>query len=567
MVQVPYGIAANPENAVSYLVSRGIAKGYGDGNYHAERHITHVEFIALVMRASQGNSYGPCSGVYATDLPRGAWYTPYVCEARSLGILQHAVGFDPSAHIALGDASKILVYAYGIPVVSFGENFDAYVRVLLERRVIPEGMVGVDKVLTRGDVAEMLFRLITGDMGRPSQTADGLGVASMHTSPFDVHQQFQQEGDIRVTVDLGVGRIEPRDDFRALIRLENEGKEGHRVNVYAVLDRDFDILSLSRDGERLSEGGARWSDVWVRGGDVVTLSVLLRVTRHANRNDTLGMRAITEDEQGRRSSASDEVRVSRGDDDDFDDDEGDIRVEIEAEEDDPRQGETVTFTIRVENDNNEDVRADVRVHFDEDFDFVSASGDGEHHSGDSVRFEDLEIDEGERMHLRLQLRVDHDADRGDSLEVRVEVEDDEGNDDEDEETVEVEGSGDDEDDDNDELELSVSVNDSRPRPGSILTYSIRVRNETDEDQEVDVQASFDDDLEFVDAYDGGDQEGSRRVEWDELFVREGEEKSLTLHLQVEDGADDGDELELKVTAEDDDGNRDRETRSVRVREE
>jgi len=160
--------------------------------------------------------------------------------------------------------------------------------------------------------------------------------------------------------------------------------------------------------------------------------------------------------------------------------------------------------------------------------------------------------------------VESDADRGDDLTVRAEAKDDEGNDDEDEETVEVDHDGGDADDD---LELSISVNDTRPRPGNILTYTIRVRNESHEDQDVDIDARFDSDLEFVDAYDGGDQEGSRRVEWDGILVRRGEEKSLTLHLQVDEDADDGDVLELRVTAQDEHGNRDRETRRVEVREE
>jgi hypothetical protein len=554
--------AVGDDDAVTYLRSRGIVRGYGDGAFHPERLVNHAEFLAMVMRAVHGERRGTCVGAYAAGIPLEAWYAPYVCSARMLGILSASRAFNASEHVVLGFASQILVYAYGIPVVAFGEQFDAYTRVLAERHAIPEGVGGKDAFLTRGDSAEILLRLKTGDTLRPWQTADDLGVATMHASPFDQHQRFAQEGDIRVAVDLGRSAVETDDDLRALIHIENEGQDDHWVSVYAVFDRDFTILSLSGDGVRLHAGDARWSDVRVRGGDRKTLSVLLRVARDARRNDTLGMRVIVEDEARRRSSASDETRVTRGHDD-FDDGDG-IDVRIETEDDHPDKGDTVTFTIRVENNEHEDVETDVRVEFDDDFAFVSASHDGEERSGNVVRWEDLEIDEGEEVRLRLHLRVESDADRGDDLTVRAEAKDDEGNDDEDEETVEVDHDGGDADDD---LELSISVNDTRPRPGNILTYTIRVRNESHEDQDVDIDARFDSDLEFVDAYDGGDQEGSRRVEWDGILVRRGEEKSLTLHLQVDEDADDGDVLELRVTAQDEHGNRDRETRRVEVREE
>lgn len=115
---------------------------------------------------------------------------------------------------------------------------------------------------------------------------------------------------------------------------------------------------------------------------------------------------------------------------------------------------------------------------------------------------------------------------------------------------------DDSDDDNtddvsdadDELKLTVS-SDDEAESGDRITFTIRIENLDNDDQRVDISAKLDDDMTFVDATRGGDDDEDT-VEWDNLLVREGDTEEIELEVRVRSSAWTDDTLRLRVEAED-----------------
>lgn len=95
-------------DAVTALVERGIADGYGDGTFRPEQNITRAEFVALVIRAFYpGAEAMDCS---FTDVSKDSWAYPYIAAASNLGII-NGIGdnqFGPELNIKRQDMAVII---------------------------------------------------------------------------------------------------------------------------------------------------------------------------------------------------------------------------------------------------------------------------------------------------------------------------------------------------------------------------------------------------------------------------------------------------------------------------
>ena len=106
---------------------------------------------------------------------------------------------------------------------------------------------------------------------------------------------------------------------------------------------------------------------------------------------------------------------------------------------------------------------------------------------------------------------------------------------------------------------SISDSPDPVEPGEEITYSIRVRNGRSSTSSTstsgrstlfDVVAFLDNDLEFISAGDGGDDDNGREVEWKDLRLRRGESDSVRLTVRVKDTTRD-DRVRIRVQCEDD----------------
>jgi len=175
-------------DAISYLQTEGIVDGYPDGSFKPYQTINRAEFTKIIVGASGYNpSQDPSgydiyslSGLNFSDLEDGAWYNPYLREAKKLGFIDgYPDGtFKPATEINFAESSKIIVTSTGGDFAGAGyppeDWYHKYVNVLENGDAIPTTINSFDQKITRGEMSEMLYRLKKGVTGKPSATYDEL---------------------------------------------------------------------------------------------------------------------------------------------------------------------------------------------------------------------------------------------------------------------------------------------------------------------------------------------------------------------------------------------------------
>lgn len=165
------------KGAIEWAESRGIVSGYADGTFRPHASINRAEFVKIVVGA---NFTAPAitlcdpNHIYSfSDASRTEWYSKHLCIA-----VQHTIisgypdgTFRPDYPINVVEASKIIAIASqlrnGVATAesrtftrSAGQEwFEPYMDYLKERNVLPPSIRRNDQLLTRGEMAEMMYRL------------------------------------------------------------------------------------------------------------------------------------------------------------------------------------------------------------------------------------------------------------------------------------------------------------------------------------------------------------------------------------------------------------------------
>lgn len=171
-------------NALIYLKTNGVVQGYADGSFKPNATINRAEFTKIVVGASPGFvNNGLCGETFAkpdgtstdmfTDIHtmnNNDWYFDYVCYAFvSKWINGYPDGtFRPASNINFVEAAKIISNALigvndnspgpGAPVQPWYQD---YVQTLADRKAIPRDIKYFSQDITRGQMAEIIYRLKT----------------------------------------------------------------------------------------------------------------------------------------------------------------------------------------------------------------------------------------------------------------------------------------------------------------------------------------------------------------------------------------------------------------------
>ena len=101
--------------------------------------------------------------------------------------------------------------------------------------------------------------------------------------------------------------------------------------------------------------------------------------------------------------------------------------------------------------------------------------------------------------------------------------------------------------DEDDLDVEITVDDSSVEPGDEVEFEVTVINDGNESCEVTLRAELDNDLRFLFASSGGDDESNDLVLWRNLVIDEDDERTVRLEARVDRNADDGDTLEVEAS--------------------
>ncbi len=160
--------------AIRYIHRRGMVGGYEDGTFKPDLTINRAEFTKIITLAfHQQKDINQCTEHTFSDVPGGAWYERYLCHARSVGLITGYPdgSFRPAQQISFVEAAKIIANAFHLvpadicngghcPETDYDHPwFEVYVRALEARSAIPRSIHRFEQLMTRGAMAEILYRL------------------------------------------------------------------------------------------------------------------------------------------------------------------------------------------------------------------------------------------------------------------------------------------------------------------------------------------------------------------------------------------------------------------------
>lgn len=176
-------------DAIEYLRQKDILRGYQDGTFRAEKRITRGEFLKLVMNPVlvDGQRLNDCiskeadapatdSKIFYTDVRADDWFAKEVCMAHVTKIVNgYPDGtFKPNHYISFAEAAKITanVFAYSLDRESGDEWwYMPYVERLADLKAIPTTLKTPEQEITRGEMAEIVYRLHAKNTAKASQSA------------------------------------------------------------------------------------------------------------------------------------------------------------------------------------------------------------------------------------------------------------------------------------------------------------------------------------------------------------------------------------------------------------
>ena len=180
---VPEGSAGY--EGIEYLREGNVLTGYEDGTFKPNNRLNRAEFAKLIanpfiLRNARVNE---CISenmeeddmtVFFPDVQRDAWYAASVCTVKVAEIVD---GYDdgtykPNRTINVAEAMKMLagVFAYETATEPTDEWFMPYARALAARNAIPTSINNFSDPITRGEMAEILYRLKADRQDKASQS-------------------------------------------------------------------------------------------------------------------------------------------------------------------------------------------------------------------------------------------------------------------------------------------------------------------------------------------------------------------------------------------------------------
>jgi hypothetical protein len=179
-------VSENHENkdAILALKNANIVQGFEDGSFQPENEISRAAFTKIVIGAVfSENEIKSCLSEYVgnseqtaffPDVPVQEWFAPYVCVAKTEGIINGFPDgtFKPEKNISFAEAAKIVGISYGAEGDEDDIWYAPFVRFLAEKNAIPVSIDALEENITRAQMAEIIYRIKDNIEEKASRTAD-----------------------------------------------------------------------------------------------------------------------------------------------------------------------------------------------------------------------------------------------------------------------------------------------------------------------------------------------------------------------------------------------------------
>jgi S-layer homology domain len=174
--------------AIEHLREQKVLKGYEDGTFKPNARINRAEFVKLITNPylMDTNRLNECLGnynrqteskIFFSDVSQQAWYAREVCHSYDRGIIKgYPDGtFRPNNDVIFVEAAKMISGVFNLQVSDEGTPwYKEYVDNFSDRKAIPTSIRSLSIPITRGEMAEMIYRLKTETTNKASKTAGQL---------------------------------------------------------------------------------------------------------------------------------------------------------------------------------------------------------------------------------------------------------------------------------------------------------------------------------------------------------------------------------------------------------
>ncbi len=152
------------KDAIEFLTEKGVLEGYDDETFKPEKEINRAEFLKMVLESGEIALNSGDDSCFP-DVPAGEWFTSYVCHARDMGIVEgYPDGyFRPEDPINLVEALKITLTGFEFELEESDPWYGSVLEAAEKDNLIPETVDDITDLLNRGEMAELLYRVMSGE--------------------------------------------------------------------------------------------------------------------------------------------------------------------------------------------------------------------------------------------------------------------------------------------------------------------------------------------------------------------------------------------------------------------
>ncbi|MFH1670487.1 MAG: S-layer homology domain-containing protein [Patescibacteria group bacterium] len=186
-------------DAIEYVQTQGIVGGYSDGTFRPSNQINRAEFTKIIVEATADDvEIENClsqTSLDFSDVTITEWYSTYICVAKKHNLVEgYPDGtFRPENDIQFVEAAKIISIAFDSTVQTHPIWYKPYVNYLADKAAIPWSILSFEKEISRGEMAEIIYRLLAEDTDRPSLVFEDLAKTSVNPSTYSDKPLLENE--------------------------------------------------------------------------------------------------------------------------------------------------------------------------------------------------------------------------------------------------------------------------------------------------------------------------------------------------------------------------------------
>ncbi len=157
--------------AIEYVRNQGIVEGYSDKTFRPENKINRAELVKILVKSFLHKE--DVSGSDCFSDVRSEWFAPYICTAAKAGIVAGYpdATFQPSKPVNFVEAAKMIGIALSLKIEKDAQPwYKPFVSALEMKSAIPISIQSFSQNISRGEMAEIIFRLSTAVDDKPTRT-------------------------------------------------------------------------------------------------------------------------------------------------------------------------------------------------------------------------------------------------------------------------------------------------------------------------------------------------------------------------------------------------------------